>query len=283
MVVLLMQHRADPSLLDGDGYNALHLAAQFGHTSIVAYFIAKGQDIDAPDSNGMTALMWSSFRNNSYVLIAVSFSNCKYSFPIRCRIDPTQLLIILGANLSLTDRNRNTALHRAVLARNPIAVSLLLKHGSNCNLKNIAGDTPIEMSVKFHAKFIHSLFVEHQKQIEAKQPLARIKIAPNTEIRVPKLRDPQFRHYVMALTPFIYYYLFGKLCESDLMLSSKALLLMMLVGLLYLLIRYTFDVKQLNVLAISLYLSTKIWLYITFFQYFLFGKFTFFIILFILL
>ncbi|KAH9527412.1 Palmitoyltransferase zdhhc13 [Dermatophagoides farinae] len=246
MVVLLMQHRADPSLLDGDGYNALHLAAQFGHTSIVAYFIAKGQDIDAPDTNGMTALMWSSFRNNS--------------------IDPTQLLITLGANLSLTDRNRNTALHRAVLARNPIAVSLLLKHGANPNLKNIAGDTPIEMSVKFHAKFIQT----------------RIKIAPNTEIRIPKWRDPQFRHYVMALTPFIYYYLFGKLCESDLMLSSKALLLIMLVGLLYLLIRYMFDAKQLNVLAISLYLSTKIWLYITFFQYFLFVFSSFELFIFIL-
>lgn len=181
-------------------------------------------------------------------------------------------MITLGANLSLTDRNRNTALHRAVLARNPIAVSLLLKHGANPNLKNIAGDTPIEMSVKFHAKFIHSLFVEHQKQNESKQPLARIKIAPNTEIRIPKWCDPQFRYYVMALTPFIYYYLFGKLCESDLMLSSKALILIILVGFLYLLIRYMFDVKQLNVLAISLYLSTKIWLYITFFQYFLFGK-----------
>ncbi|XP_027202574.2 palmitoyltransferase ZDHHC17-like [Dermatophagoides pteronyssinus] len=250
MIVLLMKYGSDPSLLDGDGYNALHLAAQFGHTSIVAYFIAKGQDIDAPDTNGMTPLMWSSFRNNS--------------------IDPTQLLITLGANLSLTDRNRNTALHRAVLARNPIAVSLLLKHGANPNLKNIAGDTPIEMSVKFHAKFIHSLFVEHQKQNESKQPLARIKIAPNTEIRIPKWCDPQFRYYVMALTPFIYYYLFGKLCESDLMLSSKALILIILVGFLYLLIRYMFDVKQLNVLAISLYLSTKIWLYITFFQYFLF-------------
>ena len=93
-----------------------------------------------------------------------------FLFPYN-RIDPTQLLITLGANLSLTDRNRNTALHRAVLARNPIAVSLLLKHGANPNLKNIAGDTPIEMSVKFHAKFIHSLFVEHQTRKRAKKKL----------------------------------------------------------------------------------------------------------------
>lgn len=72
MVVLLMQHRADPSLLDGDGFNCLHLASQYGHTSIVAYLVAKGQDINATDLNGMTPLMWSAFRNNSYVHALVS-------------------------------------------------------------------------------------------------------------------------------------------------------------------------------------------------------------------
>jgi len=48
------------------GYMAVHLAAQFGHTSIVAYLIAKGQDIDARDTNGMTPLMWSCFRVFGY-------------------------------------------------------------------------------------------------------------------------------------------------------------------------------------------------------------------------
>lgn len=48
------------------GCNCLHLAAQFGHTSIVAYFIALGQEINAPDANGMTALMWSAFRVTGY-------------------------------------------------------------------------------------------------------------------------------------------------------------------------------------------------------------------------
>lgn len=78
MIVLLMKYGSDPSLLDGDGYNALHLAAQFGHTSIVAYFIAKGQDIDAPDTNGMTPLMWSSFRNNSYVFSVKTYISRKF-------------------------------------------------------------------------------------------------------------------------------------------------------------------------------------------------------------
>lgn len=43
MVVQLMKYGADPSLIDGEGCSCVHLAAQFGHTSIVAYLIAKGQ------------------------------------------------------------------------------------------------------------------------------------------------------------------------------------------------------------------------------------------------
>ena len=42
------------------GFSCLHLAAQHGHSAIVAYLIAKGQDVDLPDSSGMTALMWAS-------------------------------------------------------------------------------------------------------------------------------------------------------------------------------------------------------------------------------
>ena len=41
MVMLLMQHGADPNIKDGEGCSGLHLAAQFGHTAIVAYLVAK--------------------------------------------------------------------------------------------------------------------------------------------------------------------------------------------------------------------------------------------------
>ena len=44
------------------GCSCIHLAAQFGHTSIVAYLIAKGQDVDMLDKNGMTPLMWAAYR-----------------------------------------------------------------------------------------------------------------------------------------------------------------------------------------------------------------------------
>ena len=62
------------------GYTGIHLAAQFGHTSIVAYLIAKGQDINARDMNGMTPLMWSCYRvfgydRHSHLLLLTRFNN----------------------------------------------------------------------------------------------------------------------------------------------------------------------------------------------------------------
>ena len=98
MVMLLMQHGADPNIKDGEGCSGLHLAAQFGHTAIVAYLVAKRFEkkisrilwqifwrffsnfschINDTDGNGMTAVMWSCFRATQ-------------------GLDPTRLLLTLG-------------------------------------------------------------------------------------------------------------------------------------------------------------------------------------------
>jgi palmitoyltransferase len=58
-VTLLMKHGADPLAVDARGQSCIHIAAQFGHSFIVAYFVAKGVNIDKQDSYGMTPLMWS--------------------------------------------------------------------------------------------------------------------------------------------------------------------------------------------------------------------------------
>ena len=67
MVVLLIRNGADPLYKDGEGCNCLHLAAQLGHTAIVAYLVAKGCDVNGSDANGMSPLMWACFRSNSGV------------------------------------------------------------------------------------------------------------------------------------------------------------------------------------------------------------------------
>ena len=55
MCILLMKHGANPLHQDKQGFNSLHLAAQFDFPLVCAYFIAKGVDVDCRDSEGSTA------------------------------------------------------------------------------------------------------------------------------------------------------------------------------------------------------------------------------------
>ncbi|KAG8238511.1 hypothetical protein J437_LFUL017810 [Ladona fulva] len=108
-VVLLMQCGADPSLRDGEGASCIHLAAQFGHTAVVAYLVAKGVSVDMRDRNGMTPLI----------------------------LDPTRLLLTFGACTAAQDKLQgNTALHWAVIARNHTAVSTLVMRGASMDIPN---------------------------------------------------------------------------------------------------------------------------------------------------
>jgi palmitoyltransferase ZDHHC13/17 len=56
--VQLLQAGADPTIRDTEGSSCIHIAGQFGHTALVAYFIARGVPPDLQDRGGLTALMW---------------------------------------------------------------------------------------------------------------------------------------------------------------------------------------------------------------------------------
>lgn len=128
MVVKLMAHGADPTFKDGEGCDCLHLAAQLGHTAIVAYLVAKGCGVNTPDGNGMTPLMWS----------CLKVSN---------GMDPTRLLMTMGASVSVTDsRAGNSPLHWALLGKNAYAIQLLMdKPGVDFYARNLNGETPINL------------------------------------------------------------------------------------------------------------------------------------------
>lgn len=97
MVIQLMRYEADPSIADGEGYRALHLAILFQHMAIAAYLLAKGevrlyaalqlsicrvvfivlilfllggcvQEVDVADCNGQTPLMLAAQKIIGYVL-----------------------------------------------------------------------------------------------------------------------------------------------------------------------------------------------------------------------
>ncbi|XP_037102463.1 putative palmitoyltransferase ZDHHC13 [Syngnathus acus] len=152
MVIQLIRYGADPSIADGEGYRALHLAILFQHMAIAAYLMAKGQEVDSPDCNGQTPLM---------------LAAQKIIGP-----EPTNFLIKNNASVSAVDKvNRNTPLHCAVLAGNVDAACMLLEAGASLDLENINGHTPLELAHQVHSPLL--IFMLNQVQQERSRANSR--------------------------------------------------------------------------------------------------------------
>ncbi|XP_058662853.1 palmitoyltransferase ZDHHC13 isoform X2 [Ammospiza caudacuta] len=118
MVVLLLKCGADPSLIDGEGFSSIHLAVLFQHMPIIAYLIAKGQNIDTTDFNGQTPLM---------LTVQKAFGP-----------EPMKFLLKFNPSLNAVDNvQKNTALHWAIASGNTSAVDLLLEAGASLDIKNV--------------------------------------------------------------------------------------------------------------------------------------------------
>ncbi|XP_021258372.1 palmitoyltransferase ZDHHC13 isoform X3 [Numida meleagris] len=141
MVILLLKYGADPSLIDGEGFSSIHLAVLFQHMPIVAYLISKGQNIDTTDFSGLTPLM---------------LSAQKVMGP-----EPTRFLLKFNPSLNAVDTvQKNTALHWAVASGNVSAVELLLEAGANMDIKNVKGETPLDLAVQTQNHFMIYMLTE---------------------------------------------------------------------------------------------------------------------------
>ncbi|CAF0738301.1 unnamed protein product [Rotaria sordida] len=126
MVIFLLSHNAQASLFDGEGFSSIHLASMFGHTDILAYLIAKGQDIDLLDKHGMTPLMHAVRR-------------------VKNR-EPTQLLVRLGAQINYQNPfNKFTSLHYAIIGSNIEAIRILLDAGAKTDIRNYDNEDAYEL------------------------------------------------------------------------------------------------------------------------------------------
>lgn len=79
--------------------------------------------------------------------------------------------------------------------------------------------------------------------------------------------DKRFRWWTMIATPFLVYYLIGVLFSSDLLLIIKILLLSSLYAICYFIGKKCFDDNLMSLLPLSVYMSTKLWFYVTWMTY----------------
>ncbi|KAJ3227162.1 Palmitoyltransferase zdhhc13 [Clydaea vesicula] len=124
MVTILLKNGADPTLFDGQGYNALHLAAHAGHHLLMLYLNAIGMDWNTPDSASRTCLHWVAYQGNS--------------------LDSLKSLLKHNVGLDFLDNSGYTALHWSVIANHLDFSYELVKAGCNIDVKDGQGKTALD-------------------------------------------------------------------------------------------------------------------------------------------
>ncbi|XP_068116363.1 palmitoyltransferase ZDHHC13 isoform X2 [Hyperolius riggenbachi] len=237
-VILLMKCGADPGLIDGEGYNGLHLAVLFQHMPIIAYLTAKGMSIDIQDMNGMTPLMLAAQK-----IIGM---------------EPTNFLLKLNPSINLADKvHRNTALHWAVTSSNINAVDLLLEAGASMDVENAKGETPLELAQQSRNRIILHILAS-----EAKTRASR-------NSRVLKV----LRKYETLLVAVLCVLLLGGIgyilnLHTDSWLLKGTLLALLTIGSQFLARRFVGPTSQKHFPAILL-VSSVFWMFMTWFILFL--------------
>jgi len=128
--VMLVKHGADPSIVDVQGFNALHLAAQFGFPLVCAYLISSepGVDVDSTDPEGQTALMWACIKQMGPEI--------------------PRVLIALGASINTQCKAKGfTAMHFCVKSGNIGAAKVIVDAGANVHVSNEDGEDVLELMV----------------------------------------------------------------------------------------------------------------------------------------
>ncbi|NXC27195.1 ZDH13 Palmitoyltransferase, partial [Campylorhamphus procurvoides] len=238
MVMLLLKCGADPSLIDGEGFSSIHLAVLFQHMPIIAYLISKGQNIDTADFNGQTPLM---------------LTAQKALGP-----EPTSFLLKFNPSLNAVDNvQKNTALHWAITSGNISAVDLLLEAGASLDVKNVKGETPLDLAYQSQNHFMVYM-IKEEERMRSRKNNRLLKIVEKYEL------------FLMLASSLALVWAIGYIMNlnSDSWLLKGVLLVCLLFGMA-LFVRQLVGLKNLRYLPTAFLLSSVFWMSMTWFFWFL--------------
>jgi palmitoyltransferase ZDHHC13/17 len=121
VVNLLLQSGTDPLLVDGQGYNILHLATIDGNAFLLVLLLHQEIPVDVTDPQGHTSLMWAAYKG---------FPAC------------VDLLLRWGANVNATDEKGLTPLHWALVRGNQPCILKIIEYGADRFAKTSEGKAP---------------------------------------------------------------------------------------------------------------------------------------------
>ncbi|XP_046850055.1 poly [ADP-ribose] polymerase tankyrase-1-like isoform X2 [Xenia sp. Carnegie-2017] len=135
--VMKLANPSNINCCDSQGRNStpLHLAAGYNHLEVAEYLLETGADVNAQDKGGLIPL------HN-----ASSYGH----------LDIAALLIKHKADVNATDRWHFTPLHEAAQKGRTQLCALLLAHGADPSVRNLEGETPLDLSTAEDVKALLS-------------------------------------------------------------------------------------------------------------------------------
>ena len=139
-VKLLVANRADLEAKDQQGRTALMKAASRGDVGVAGALIESGADVNAVDSNGTSALLYSLDKEN------MAHGDERATLFTRRAEIARKLLSAKSLDVNAQNTDGQTALIRAVRLAHPELVKSLLARGADPNRIDVFGDTAVTLA-----------------------------------------------------------------------------------------------------------------------------------------
>jgi len=149
------------NITDSDGNSPLHIVVKNkGSTSLLKNLIERGYPLDTRNADGYTPLNYA-IEANDISMAEILLEKGANPFQTIDKKGTNGVTIALEKNnkkmlesivkyaSSLSDIQGNTILHYAAKTSNVETVKLLLSYGISTNIKNVAGDTPYTVAVRW--------------------------------------------------------------------------------------------------------------------------------------
>jgi hypothetical protein len=143
MIRLLLDHGADPDLVDDHGESALSFAAASGHLEAVSALVDAGARVDVGRDRGCAPILLAASEGHAPVVERLLAAGADPNVA-----DPHGQTALMTAAFGAVDEGGNTALCQAAYEGQAEALSVLLAAGASLDHRSKAGKTALEIAME---------------------------------------------------------------------------------------------------------------------------------------